>query len=160
MTAPVAMLGDSICNTDYNVAELRYDGGDCCRDTCMEGKNSSCGFEIQCGNKVWVGFPNCIGGVVPRACGEEESRVSVVLCPDDGNKKGRPGLSHVQSGVGTKPKYSAVDTEPAPDAKPNEAVTVYESCLLTEPSYDNYLVIKGIDFQNEENEALARKFDA
>ena len=157
VTAPAGSLGDSLCNTDYNVAELGYDGGDCCQDTCMGGKNSSCGYEIQCGNKVWKAFPNCIGGVVHRACGEEDSRVSIVLAPDDGDKKGRPGW-HVRSGVDTKPTYSGVDTKSTYDAKPNENATVYEFCLLTESSYDNELVIERIDFQNEQNKALARKF--
>jgi hypothetical protein len=80
-----------------------------------------------------VAFPNCIvADEVPPACrpyhksGKNQSRVSVVFAPDDGDKRGRPGW-RVTSGV---------DAEPNFDAEPNENVSVYDVCLLTEASYE------------------------
>ncbi|CAN0138926.1 unnamed protein product, partial [Ectocarpus fasciculatus] len=39
----MALVGDSLCDLDINVAECGYDGGDCCECTCVDTGDQVCG---------------------------------------------------------------------------------------------------------------------
>jgi len=52
-------IGDAFCDTEYNVAECAYDGGDCCESTCDDT-----GTFFTCGTSPG-GYDNCIDPSVP-----------------------------------------------------------------------------------------------
>ena len=57
--------GNGVCNVFFNTLEFDYDGGDCCRETCISTLEHTCGEGII-GQSFgvdafgYVGFPDCI----------------------------------------------------------------------------------------------------
>ncbi|CAM9198186.1 unnamed protein product [Ectocarpus sp. 4 AP-2014] len=41
--ADMALVGDALCDLDFNVAECGFDGGDCCECTCVDTGDQVCG---------------------------------------------------------------------------------------------------------------------
>eukprot|EP00559_Dactyliosolen_fragilissimus_P000063 CAMPEP_0184874166 /NCGR_PEP_ID=MMETSP0580-20130426/42242_1 /TAXON_ID=1118495 /ORGANISM="Dactyliosolen fragilissimus" /LENGTH=891 /DNA_ID=CAMNT_0027377145 /DNA_START=1139 /DNA_END=3811 /DNA_ORIENTATION=+ len=56
-------LQDGVCNTEFNVYQYDYDGGDCCHSCFEKSKSKNCGakIEIKFGHTFLqnIGYPNC-----------------------------------------------------------------------------------------------------
>ena len=67
----IAPVGDGKCDVAFNTFAFNYDGGDCCRKTCVGNSLHQCGF-VRVGNipSIDFGFPYCRDPNVVGPCGD------------------------------------------------------------------------------------------
>ena len=77
----VSPVSNGRCDPYYNIADLFFDGGDCCEQTCISGDQFQCGKTGTSGpskdnlnNLIHIGYPRCHLG----SSGWQESASSVI----------------------------------------------------------------------------------